>query len=158
MRWSIYTLLILGILVTAPKGTDVGKLQPIEVVLVSKRDDMVMIETDTGDKGIGQSINEAVSDLKQRSPGAVILKTAEYLLVEKGTETFLRDMKGVVKGNIRVCRVQGSADLRLVAGYLNIHRPQMCLRDLKTDEIEEILIIEKSAKENKEKMKIVLDK
>ena len=133
MKRILYLLLLVAAVLAAPKGTDVGKLQPIEIVMVSARDNMVIMETDTEDYGKGVTVEEALEDLRERSQGIVLLDTAEYLLLERGAERYLEELKDMLKGNVRVCYVSGEIDLREVSQYLNIHRPKTRLIDVKKE-------------------------
>lgn len=158
MKWMLYGALLAAAVFLAPEGNDVGKLKPIEIVAISRQDDMIVIETDTEDYGRGLNVAQAVQDLKERSSGIVMLKTAEYLLLEEGTEGHLTEIKGELKGNVRVCRVKGEKDLVSAAEYLNIHKPNSRLKHAEAEKIEEILVFEENEKEKSKKMKIMLDK
>lgn len=158
MKWILYTIIVAITVAFAPHGTDVGKLQPIEIIKVSKENNLVMIETDTGDSGKGVTFPQALQNMKEMSTGIVIAETAEYLLLEQGAEAYLEEIKHELKGNVKVCRIQGEADYVSVSEYLNIHSPKETLERVNAHEIEEILVIEDSGKGNEKKIKIMLDK
>lgn len=158
MKWILYLLLLVVTVGTAPKGIDVGKLQPVEIVVVSEENDMIILETDTGDHGEGHTVEEALKDLQESSQGIVILDTSEYLLLDRGAERYLDEIKSLMKGSVRVSYVRGEKDLKAAGSYLNIHKPKLRLKDVKKGKIEEILVFEDMGKENQKKLKIILDK
>ena len=83
-RWLIYIFLlaatpVLGLVLF--KGTDIAKLQPVEVVSLSIQEGQLQIQTDTGNMGIGSTCKQAWEDLQNAATGVVFLDTADYLTV-----------------------------------------------------------------------------
>ncbi len=68
------------------RGTDVGKLHPVEVLYIEKRNGQFEISADTAATGRGVTIADAVYDLHIATPGNVFLETANYLLISPDME------------------------------------------------------------------------
>ena len=84
-RIPIYIILIALVFIAPVRRVDVGTLEPVEIIAVSKERGMTVVRTDTDDVGIGKSIEQALEDLKQTATGVVYLDTAEFLLLAKPT-------------------------------------------------------------------------
>ena len=87
------------------------------------------MKTDTGDAGWGLSVDQAVRKLKETTPGEIYLDTADYLLLEEGTEEYLLVLKAYLKGGTRVAYAMEDVDLGEAAAYLRIHRPSERLKN-----------------------------
>lgn len=125
MKWLVYAAVIAASLLVPLERTDVGKLQPIEVVAIYIENNQITLKTELGDMGKGQTITEALNDMKQTTAGIVYLDTAEYLLVGRNAQTYIPDMNAYLKDNVRICAIEGDMDLKEAAGYLDSHRPSM---------------------------------
>ena len=120
MKWICYMILLSLALLGAGERSDVGKLRPVEAVALAERDGQIIVRADTGDWGRGESLSEAIGDLRDSTAGLVYLDTAEYLLLEtKITE----ELGGILKPNVRVCAAEEGIGLDGVGAYLDVHRP-----------------------------------
>lgn len=118
IRPIIYAVLV-GLVFIAPVNrVDVGSLQPVQVISIYNNDTQVKIETDTGDFGQGESLQQALTDLRETASGVIYFDTAEYLLVQTGLEYAINEMQGILKHSVRVCNMSGNVDLKDVALYL----------------------------------------
>ncbi len=142
MKWTVYLAALLGAILIPIRRTDVGKLQPIELIAVSEENGVLRLETDTEDMGDGHTIEEAVADLKETTPGVVYLDIAEYLLLEPGCEEYLDELQVWLKGSTLVCINEGVIDLKNTAKYLNAHKPKVSLKEANAGVKPEILAIE----------------
>ena len=127
-RIPIYIILI-GMVFFAPVDrVDVGTLQPVEILAISKEEGMNVVRTDTDDMGIGKTVEQALDDLKQTAPGVIYLDTAEFLLIEKGCEQEAESLKQWLRKTVRVCSTQGNIDLKDAVKYLRAHGgfPKLC--------------------------------
>ena len=129
MKLLLYIVLLLVVCFLPVESTDVGKLIPVEVIAVSEEDGLVTVRTDTGDQGRGSDLPQAFRDLQATAPGMIYLDTAEYLLLEPGTEDGVAVLGDYLKGDTRVCMAQEGIDLGGIAEYLSAHRPGVCLKD-----------------------------
>ena len=122
MRRIILYIGILALIVAAPvKPMDIEKLRPVQIVSVYKQSDWTVIETDTGDKGIGGTARQALQNMKDTSEGIIYLDTAEYLLVTKQTEEATRELIAELKPSVRMCMTTGVEDLKQAVLYLKAH-------------------------------------
>lgn len=127
MKWILYIVLFLGAILVPGKATDVGQLIPVEVVAVSEKQGSIILETDTGDWGRGETMAEAIGNMEKHAPGVIYLDTAEYLIVEEGIDPCL--LLPWLKGNVRVC-IGADLPLQEIAEFLAIHKPGIRLKDV----------------------------
>lgn len=146
-RWlcCIAAIILAAILGGMPfGGTDVAKLQPVELIRVSKFRERILVETDTGDRGIGSDLAGAFADLKQTTGGQVFLDTAENLLLSHEAENLLPELTEFLRPACNVCLEQGQVDLEEAATFLSAHEPAMTLLDYQAGERElPVLTIDK---------------
>lgn len=128
MKYLLYVGILLAVLLLPERGTDVGKLIPVEVAAISEADGVVSIHTDTGDSGQGQTLEAAIADLKASALGIIYLDTAEYLLLEAGTEHHLNTVERHLKPAVRLCYAREGIDLEAAANFLSVHEPDVTLR------------------------------
>lgn len=114
--------------------SDVGQLQPVEVLSVSIRNGVVVMETDTQDMGLGQTLEEALSDLEKTTAGDVFLDTADYILVTAESEYLLPQLAENMRPGCALCVTAGEIDLTAAAKYLANHKPALTLRQYRAGE------------------------
>ena len=90
---------------------------------------MVILETDTGDRGYGRDPAEALANLKDCAPGVLFLDTADYLVVESGCEAWIPAVSWLLRPSCKICVECGNVDLETAAVYLAIHQPEITLRE-----------------------------
>lgn len=128
MKYLLYICILLAAVLVPDKGMDVGKLIPVEVVMISEDRGSITLHTDTGDSGIGNTLDAAISDLKAGASGVIYLDTAEYLLLENGMENQLNAIGRHLKGVVRLCHASEGISLEAVADFLSVHRPEVTLK------------------------------
>lgn len=116
------------------QGTDVAALQPIELLRVSMSQGAVLVQTDTGSMGIGDTPQAAFEDLKRTTAGDVFLETAEHLIVTPEAVALLPGLTAFLRPACNVCVEQGTADLETAAAFLNAHQPGITLQDYRAGE------------------------
>ncbi len=109
------------------RGTDIGKLRPAQWVYLSRREDTVLLETDTGDRGEGADVLSALEDLCRSAPGELFLETADYALVSREALEDLPQLRSVLRSGVEVCLAEGEPD-ETTAAYLQTHSPGLTLR------------------------------
>lgn len=114
-RWLIYIFLlaatpVLGLVLF--KGTDIAKLQPVEVVSLSIQEGQLQIQTDTGNMGIGSTCKQAWEDLKNTASGVVFLDTADYLTVTGDAQPYIEEMWEYLRPSCKICLQIGQSTLR----------------------------------------------
>lgn len=121
MKGIIY-LLILSLVFVAPiQKVDVAELLPIRAVALYVDGERIVLETDTGYKGSGTTVQGALDSLKKAAPAVVYLDTAEYLLVAPGTEPLLGELTDVLRSSVEVSISDGKDRVAEVAEYLDVH-------------------------------------
>ena len=120
MRILLY-IVILALLVFAPvKRLDIAQLQPVETVAVSVVDGKVMIQTDTEQQGMGETVAAAVQMLEATTPGVIYLDTARYLLITPSAEAYADQLRPYLHGNTKVCIWDGKSSVKEAAQYLKV--------------------------------------
>lgn len=110
------------------RGTDIAKLQPVELIRVQHMPDGFLIVTDTGNVGRGTDLESAFRDLKETASGEVFLETAEYLLIGHQETIYLRQLAKWLRPACKVCCTEDAVDLKQAISYLRIHDPQRTLQ------------------------------
>ena len=133
--WYIGVVVLVAILGWMPfQGTDVARLQPVELISVSQAKSQILVETDTGDSGQGQTLELALEDLYDSTPGEIFLETAEYLLITPEAQPLLPELTQTLRPSCKVCLREGEVDLEEAAAYLSVHEPELTLQDYRTGE------------------------
>ena len=130
MRKNLFYGILLAAAVLVPaERTNLQKMKPVEAVYLYMEDGDVAILTDTGDRGVGQGVEKAIADLKERTAGIIYLDTADYLLIGQGGEQHIPALAQYLKKTVRVCQTEGEVDMERVGAYLSVHRPEVQLKD-----------------------------
>ena len=134
-RWWICGILGAAALLTGTlpfRSRDVGTLRPVKTVLVSAGEN-VELRTDTGDSGSGQTWDQAVRDLTDTAPGGAFFGTGGYLLLTPGAEGLLPEIlaDGTIRTACGVCLVYGTPDLEEAGAFLDAHRPEVSLNEVR---------------------------
>ncbi len=125
---------ILAALFAAPvKENQVGRLIPVQVVSIYKEEDHVVIKTDTEDKGIGITAQEALQNMEDTANGIIYLDTAEYLLFSTDARGELEELRKHLDPSVRVCTLEKPLDMENIARFLDSHDGLPKLKDWKTD-------------------------
>ncbi len=135
-RWLIFfgVMVAAGLMIRLPHpATDVSELEPVEVVLVRQTGKGIEVETDAGTIGRGADLALAVDDLKEHSMGKVFLDTADYLLLEEYHADYAA-FYSVFRPGCRVCFADGVADLTQAGIFLQTHKPQKTLLQIRAGE------------------------
>ena len=136
-RWILYAGIVIGIAVfgtSSLRGIDIGKLAPVEVVWLAEENGQVYLETDTGDAGRGENVHLALEDMKAAAPGYVFLETADYLIVQKGSEGLLDQVYDVLRPPCMVCVAEDMPDIEHVAAFLEVHESAVTLRQCRVQQ------------------------
>lgn len=129
MKKSILYAAILAAATAVPnRHVELGKLKPVETISIGYQENYLIIETDTGDIGIGSGVTEALKDLKETTAGTIYLDTAEYLIVENEAREQIEKLRPWLKRNVRICEKDGQLDITKVSEYLRAHRPEVTLK------------------------------
>lgn len=123
-------LLAAAILIKTPSaGTDIGKLQPVQVVCLTRAGDGVAVWTDTGDRGTGPDLKTAVEDMKARATGEIFLETADHLLLTPDCLELLEEASELLRPSCTLCLLEGEPDMEQIGQFLKIHPPAVTLME-----------------------------
>lgn len=115
-------------------AVDVGKLEPIETALLTFGEAEVTVETDTGAKGFGPSLAEAMADLRRSAGTEVFLDTTAKLLISGEPGTQWEAIFEMFRPSCLVCRTEEKADLEAATAYLSVHPPKRNLNQIRAGE------------------------
>lgn len=133
MKRIIVYCLILGALCFVPvKGQDVADLEPIQAVWITCEEENIVLETDTGDKGTGATVEAALREMKKRSTGIIYLDTAQFLLVSENVQDAVNEVRPYLKGRVKVCLWDGGK-IEDAAKYMQAHKIGVKLRKWNED-------------------------
>ena len=121
MRWILYLAALIGVCVLPAQKVDVGKLCPVEVVAMSLVGDAVVLKTDTGNMGIGKTVDQAAENLRATTAGMLYLDTAKYLLVDENAWEWVPGVRKYLKQTVQIYEEQGVTDLQEAARFLDVH-------------------------------------
>ena len=128
MRILLY-IVIIGLLFMAPlERLDIAKLEPVQTVAVRVEGEQIELETDTGNRGQGATVAEAISDLEETTPGVIYMDTAEYLLLTEDAVEYAQELRRYLRPQILVCIWDGKGSVAGAAKYLDVRNdlPQLC--------------------------------
>lgn len=150
-KWLVYALTLAAIPVLSFGGfggRDVGKLRPVQLVMVRREGDRLRLTTDTGDSGRGTDIHKAIKDMKGSADAEIFLDTADYLLLGEGTEACLPQLQEYLRPSCALCRVTGEPDPEAVVTYLQQHPPELTLTQYEAapEELPELVAAERRNK------------
>lgn len=121
-RIIFYCIILIGVLAVPVERMDISHLEPIQAVYLYRDGENIVLETDTEDRGTGKTVQQALTDMKNKSSGIVYLDTAEFLLVSDSALEDIEQMKAVLKGSVRVCGWDGKGELTEAAEYMQAHK------------------------------------
>lgn len=128
-RMLLFGMVFLAAVLLPFSGTDVAKLQPVEVIRISKSEGEIRVETDTGGGGKGTDLASAFADLKETTAGEVFLETAEHLLISSNAQDLLPTLAEYLRPSCNIYIESGAADLAQTAKYLAAHESGVTLSD-----------------------------
>ena len=120
-RILLYIGVLAALLVLPVERSDVGKLLPVQVVSIYKEGNWTVVETDTENRGMGGTAEQALRNLKDTASGIIYLDTAEYLLLTQDTQEAAEELRDELKESVRVCMAAKSVNLAEAAKYLSVH-------------------------------------
>lgn len=139
---ALYIVLLAAALLVPAERTDLGKLKPVETVLLYESDGFITVRTDTEDEGSGDTLEKAIQNMKQTASGVIYLDTADYLLVMEGAQVWIPELRGILKENVRICKAEGQVDVLLAASYLSVHKPKWTMETWESQAELQVLRVE----------------
>ena len=132
-RILLYVGILAAVIAAPVEPLNVGQMLPVQVVALSRENGWTVIETDTGNRGIGGTAKQALRNLKDRANGKIYLDTAEYLLLGKETADAVEELRNELRQTIQLCEMAKPIDLAQAANYLKAHGKLPRLKDWKRD-------------------------
>ena len=148
-RWVLYAGAVIGIAAigaSSLRGTEMGKLEPVEVVWLGEENGQVCLETDTGAVGRGEDVPAALENMKASALGYIFMQTADYLIVQTGAEPLLQQVYDILRPSCMVCKAETLPDMEKVAAFLEIHASPIILRQSQVEKSELPLLREQEGR------------
>lgn len=131
-KWIWMLLALLALTALPSPGTELGELHPVSLLMVSAQGKNIQLRTDTMDRGEGETLDAALQNLEDTTPGHLFLDTAENLILTEQTRFLLPQLKKLLRPGVAVCITDTELDMETAPEYLHTHIPQNKLSD--TDE------------------------
>lgn len=127
----ILLVLLLLMVRLEPAGTELDRLEPVEVLCMDYRDGFVWMDTDTGAAGAGRTVEQALVSLKNTNEAVVFLETTRFVLVTSEAEPLLAGLFDRIPGSARVCKLAADDKASEAAAFLRNHRPELTMREIR---------------------------
>lgn len=138
MKRALWLAVVLAAVWGLPRlshpAVDIGKLEPVETVLLILEKDGIRVETDTGAVGFGDTLEDSVEKLRRSSATEVYLDTTSKLLVAGEAGEHWKDVMDFFRPSCVVCLADEGIDLEQATEYLSVHKPEMTLNRLRAGE------------------------
>jgi hypothetical protein len=112
------------------KPLELSKLEPVQTVSVHCEQNKIVLQTDTGSKGVGETLKSAIEDLEEGTPGVIYLDTAQYLLITEAALPYILGMENHLRNSVRVCLWDGKGSLEMADKYLSVRNDLPLLKTL----------------------------
>ena len=122
MRKVLYVALLVPLFFVPLHRVNIADLLPVEAVAIYMNGNQVVLETDTGSKGSGETVEKAVAALKENTPAVVYLDTAKYLLISPDATEQAEHLRPHLKPSVKVCVCQADGRVKNMVEYLEIQR------------------------------------
>ena len=132
-HWIWAALALLALAVLPSPGTELGQLHPVSLLEAGTTERQVYLKTDTNQIGWGETLDAAIEDLEQTTPGHLFLDTVQTLIVRPDAKFLLDDFRRQLRPDVRVCQSWDKLDMERVGEYLGEHTPETKLLDADAD-------------------------
>ena len=120
MRVILYIIIVVSLFFLPVGRLDIARLEPVQTVAIRTEEESVLLETDTEHKGKGDTVAEALHDLKKNAPGVIYLDTAQYLLVAESAKGCVDELRQYLKPSVRVSLWDGKGSVANAEEYLAV--------------------------------------
>lgn len=131
-RKRCYLLVFLMATFLPRQRIELRALIPIEVIRVQTEQGNVMVWTDSGHTGTGETLQDAFYNVEDNAEGIIYWKSARYLIVNQQGLEVLDEVKPFVRSMIKVCWDTGDLSMETAAAYLTAHNMGVTLRQILT--------------------------
>lgn len=130
---GLAALALLAVLARLPHpAREAAQLIPVRAVYLYMDGDALCVETDTGDRGSGESLAEAAEDLAAGASGEIFLDTAEFLILQPGVQV-TAEFYELLRPGCGVVYASEPPDIPAAAEYLAAHPPELTLAQLRKE-------------------------
>lgn len=129
-RWHVYlAAVVAAILLPRGQEMDIGKLQPVELIHIYKESNVIVVRTDTGDLGIGSTLDQAFGNMKQTSVGEIFLETVDYVLLSEEMKDKMPELEQTLRPAAHILVASARINPEDARAYLNAHPTKVTLKD-----------------------------
>ena len=122
MRTFIYICILATLFFVPLNRVNISDLLPIEAVSIDVTDDNVVVETDTGNVGVGKTVSAAIENLKVNTPATVYLDTVKYLIVSTDANAYIAELEKQIRSGVEVYIGDAPGSVQDVLAYLKAHK------------------------------------
>lgn len=130
-RWLVPMLLLAAMAMGEGlfRGTDVAKLEPVELVRLRQTASGIEVQTDTGSFGLGVTVTDAVENMKDTASGEIFLDTAEYVVLTGLDEHILAELMTCFRPSCKILFLAGAARPEELSAFLRSRPQKLTLLD-----------------------------
>lgn len=124
-RWVLYLVGVLSlwmIPIIPNERISIEQIEPIEVVYFSFENGCIISQTDTGSIGYGNTVGEALENMKQGAMGMLLLDTVDNIVFEGDYPYEVSEMPKYFRPATRIYRSDPIQDINKLAKYLKSHQ------------------------------------
>lgn len=120
-RIILYIGIVAALFAVPAEQMEVGKLIPVKTVAVYQKNTSYVIETDTQNKGVGETVPDALQNLKDTAAGTIYLDTAKYLLITEETQEAVELLRQSMKPTTHLCKMKRPVPVEGAGEFLDVH-------------------------------------
>ena len=129
-KWTVMLLALLAFTALPSSGTELGELHPVSLLVIRSQGKNIQLLTDTLDLGTGETLDAALRNLEDTTPGHLFLDTVENLILTKETQFLIPQLKQLLRPGVTVCAAKSELNPETAPEYLNSHTPRYRLSDV----------------------------
>ena len=129
-KWIVMLLALLAFTVLPSSGTELGELRPVSLLVIRTQGNNIQLLTDTLDLGTGETLDAALQNLEDTTPGHLFLDTVENLILTKEAKFLIPQLKQLLRPGVTVCAAKSELNPETAPEYLNSHTPRYRLSDV----------------------------
>lgn len=128
-KWFLAAGCIVAFMALPSPGTELGDLHPISLLVVEAERKNIHLITDTEDSGTGETLEAALRNLEETTPGHLFMDTVQNLIVTEQTRFLFPQLKDILRPGVMVCITDSEIDPKTIPEFLRTHQPKDRLSD-----------------------------
>lgn len=128
VRITLYIVILSALFFMPVQHAEIASLEPIQGVWMHLENGNIVLQTDTEDKGVGDTVENALADMKKNSSGIIYLDTAQYLFTSETAQSQIQALQTVVKGSVMLCQWDGQGSVDEAVKYADSHKIGLPIR------------------------------